>query len=363
MAESRNSLLEVTWETLKENGRLLTVFAVAAIVIGGLTLVQSPENWWIALLAVTGFFFALFLFLNARVVVKSILSLVVTITLSAFAFNIAIVEEPFGSASILWFFGHFVVFFFGLSVSYFLPSGQSRWTTMGLSVFIYFAITWFLASITQTLFLPAILSTVIAGSVFVLMYLFGSKSRFSSKKMPQNGNTEALSSNIQKAAQFSDLNSHYFKSDDPSYLVWNERAYVLYPVILDQAFGVIGKRNKAQLSYKGKAINSWLRFLSFTKNPYFKSRGAETMLILVDIKNANGNEFKTIGVSSPDSKAVIPVGVMPGRLLLANEDKALKKALARLDVTYQEYVTDLTEKQKVALSKLGETKQEKENVS
>lgn len=353
MATARNEFLDTTWETLKENGRLLTVFASLAIIISGLTLIQAPSKWWIALLAVTGFFLALFLFLNARVVIKVIFASVLTVVLSAVAFNVAIISEPLGSASLLWFLGHYVVFFFCLSVSYFLPSGQSRWTTIAVAIAVYFGLTWFLAITLNSLFWPAILCILIAAGAFVLLYLFGGRSRFSGKTMPKHMSTETLSENILKAAALSDFNVREISSEDNSFLLWGDRAYVIYPIEMEQALGVTGRKKRIQLSYRGKAINSWLRFLSFTKNPYFRTRGAESMLVLLDMKNANGTEFKTIGVSMPDSRAITPVGIMPGKLLLATEEKALKKAFSHLDSSFESFSRDLTEKQKTSLAKIG----------
>lgn len=357
MVKPRNEFMEAAREAVIENGKLLTIFACAAIVIGGITLIEAPENWWIALLAVTGFFFALFLFINARVVVKSIITIVATLVLSAFAFNIAVTFELLGTAAFIWFFGHYVTLFFCLSLSYFLPSGQSRWTSLTMTVGLYFASVWLATSLMGNLLLTSVVGILVSVGFFVLIYLFGGKSRFSEKAMPQGLLNLELTDHVRRAAEHAGLEFRDVSTKEENvYLVWGDRAYVLYPVKIEQAFGITGKKKKMQLSYKGKPINSWLRFTSFTKNPYLKARGADTMLVLLDMQNGNGNDFKTIGVSMPDSKAVTPVGVMPARQLLAREDKALKKGLVRLDPNYESFVRDLTEKQKAALAKIGVSK-------
>lgn len=360
MAKQRNEFLDVVWDTMKENGKLLTVFACAAIIIGGITLIEAPQNWWIALLAVTGFFFVLFVFMNARVVLKAIATFLVTILLSAFAFNISIMSDLLASSAFIWFFGHYVTLFLCLTISYFLPSGQSRWTTLTFAVGIYFASVWGLVLIANNLTVASVVAVLVAVGVFVLLYLFGGKSRFASKIMPQPviENPE-LAAHIKTAAEHAGFNFRDVSTkEDSAYLVWDKRAYVLYPVKMDQAFGIIGKRKKTQLSYKGKPINAWLRFLSFTKNPYLKARGADTLLVLLDMNNKNGTDYKTIGVSMPDSRAVTPVGVMPARQLLASEDKVLRKALVRIDPNFKAFVTDLTDKQKASLAKIGVTKKD-----
>lgn len=355
MAKRENEFILNLKETLKANGRLLTIFGVAAIVIGGVTLVQYPQNWWIALLAVTGFFAALFLFINARAVIKMAVTVLLTLVLAGISFNLGSLVDPLGVGAFIWLFGHIIVFFLTLSVSYFLPSGQSRWTTISLTEIIYFSGTWLLIALTETVTAPAAVDILIAVGVFVLIYTFGSKSRFAAKRMPKTFDEPGLQDRMVKAADYADLKIHKLEAkEDSSYLVWNERAYILHPVVMEQAFGFVGKR-KPKLSYQGKSINAWLRYLSFTKSPYFKSRGAETMLVLIDVNNANGKESKTIGVTLPDSKALIPVGIIAGKLLKSDDEKALQKALLNLDVQFQEFVKDLTPKQKEALDKFGIT--------
>lgn len=355
MAKRENEFILNLKETLKANGRLLTIFGVAAIVISGITLVEYPQNWWIALLSVTGFFLALFLFINARAVIKMAITVLLTLVLAGIAFNLAALADPLGVGAFIWLFGHLIVFFLTLSLSYFLPSGQSRWTTIAVTEVIYFSGTWLLIALSQAVTASAAVAILISIGIFVLLYTFGSKSRFTGKKMPKTFDEPGLGDRIAKAAEYADLKVHKLESkEDSSYLVWNERAYILHPVAMEQAFGFVGKR-KPKLSYQGKSINAWLRYLSFTKNPYFKSRGAETMLILVDVNNANGKESKTIGVTLPDSKALVPVGIIAGKLLKSDDEKALRKALLNLDVQFQEFVKDLTPKQKDALDKFGIT--------
>lgn len=353
MAKRSNGFILNLQETIKQNGRLLTAFGVVAIIVSGITLVEYPQNWWIALLAVTGFFAALFLFINARAVIKAVISMLATVVLAGIAFNLGSLIEPLGAGPFVWLFGHLIVFFLCLSVSYFLPSGQSRWTCITIAVVLYFSITWLLVGIMNTVLVPAAVTVLIAVALFALLYGFGFRSRFSSKLMPQNYTAPELTERVKKAAESAEL-KFIDRSDkeESSYIVWGDRAYVLYPVNMEQAFGSIGRKQQI-LSYNGRSVNAWLRFLSFTKNPYFKARGAETMLVLVDMNNANGKEARTIGVTMPDSKAVTAVGIIPGKLLKTDEPKALEKALLHLDRQFEDFVTDLTDKQKDALSKFG----------
>lgn len=363
MAKKNTGFLFTLRETLVNNGRVLTPLAAIAIIVGGIALVESPEKWWITLIAFASFFVIVFFFINARALVKSILAIGVTILLAGFAFTIGSAVEPLGSGAFVWFFGHLLVFSAALSVSYFIPSGQSRWTTIGLSVLLYFFLTWGLAILMNALLLPALLSILVSLGAFMLMYTFGSKSRFNEKKMPKAYESESLESNLSMAAEAAGLEFRAVrKKKEVSYVLWGERGYVLYPVDLQSGFHLTGKRNNVRLAYNDKDINPWLRQLSFTKIPYFKSRGADLMLVLLDVNGRNGSTGKTIGVTLPDSKAVTPVGVFPAKALKSKNEAEVKTALLKFDNTYKEYVDQLTEKQLESLSDFGASDDKKEEV-
>lgn len=363
MAKKNTGFLFTLRETLVNNGRVLTPLAALAIIVGGIALVESPEKWWITLIAFASFFVIVFFFINARALVKSILAIGVTLLLAGFAFTIGSAVEPLGAGAFVWFFGHLLVFSAALSVSYFIPSGQSRWTTIGLAVLTYFFLTWGLAILMNTLLLPALLGIGVSFGAFMLMYAFGSKSRFNEKKMPEPYEHDKLEENLKRAAEAAGLNFRaVHKKKETSYVLWGERGYVLYPVNLQSGFHLSGKR-KMRLAYNDKDINPWLRQLSFTKIPFFKSRGADLMLILLDVHGRNGSEAKTIGVTLPDSKAVTPVGVFPAKALKSKNEAEVKTAFMKLDNNYKQYVDQLTTKQLESLDGFGASDEKKEKTS
>lgn len=355
MAQRQNKLKVLISEVLQANGLLITIFLCIAIVLGGYTLIESPQHWWIALLLVAGVFAGVFLLINAAIVIKVAISLIVLAFTAAFSFQLGATIEPSTSGAFVWLFGTFVVYFGCLAISYLIPSGQSRWTVLILIELGYFAGVLALSAFSLALTWTAAAGILTAFVFYVLLFRFGSRSRTAESNMPQNFIDERLDSGIQKAATYAGLHSRPLtKGDKKFYIVWGERAYLIYPAKLEQAFGVIGRR-KLQLSYKRKSVNPWLRYLNFFLLPTRKARGADILLVIADTSDGNGKEIKTIGVSIPDSKAVVPVGIIPSRLLLSNDEVAFKHAFAELDSSFEDFVDVLTEKQQRALEDFGKT--------
>lgn len=354
MANTQSRFRVMLSETFQANGLLITVFACVAIVLGGFTLIEAPERWWLVLLLVFCFFLAIFLLINAAVVIKMVISLVVMLLSAAFAFQAGATLEPSTSGAFVWLFATFVVYFGSLAISYLIPSGQSRWSILILTTAFYYVAVFSVSAAGLSLSLTAGAAALTAFAFYGLVFRFGSRSRTAEESMPVNETSAVLDYSIPSASTLVGLQSRKLvKGDKNFFVVWGDRAYIIYPVKLEQAFGVTGKKH-IQLSYKGKGINPWLRYLSFTLNLSRKGRGADMLLVLADTTNANGAVAKVIGVSLPDSKAVVPVGIMPSKLLMSRDEPALKKALAGLESSFDDFADRLSEKQKHALSDFGD---------
>ena len=340
-------------EVLQANGLLITIFICVAIVLSGFTLITAPQRWWIVVLLVLAVFVGVFFLINAAVVIKIAISLVILAFTIAFSFQTGATLEPSTSGAFIWLFGTIVVYFGCLAISYLIPSGQSRWSVLILIELIYFIGVFALTASSLSLVWTAAAGILTAFVLYALMFRFGARSRTAESNMPQNVVSDTLDYSVEKAAAYVGLETRTLTKDGKKfYLVWAERAYLIYPIELNQAFGMIGKKN-LQLSYGQKSVNPWLRYLNFALLPNRKARGADILLVLADTSNANGQEPRTIGVVIPDSKAVIPVGVMPSKLLLSRDEPALKKALSKLESSFEEFVDPLTEKQKKALNDFG----------
>lgn len=335
------------------NGFLLTIAAVAIIIFGGVTLIVNPERWWVPALAVAGLFAAIFLLINAAAVVKSIFALFFTLVASAFAFQIALSVEPGTSGAFVWMFITVAVAFGSLAISYLIPSGQSRWSVLVIVQIIFFLGTAFAIESGLTVTLASVAMGATSLVVYFLIYRFGRRSGFNPDRVPQIYVNKQLDGDLTIAAAYSNMDTYPIVSEDETkYLVWDDRAYLIIPVKLEEPFAVGGGKRK-QLTYMGKPINPWLRYILFTQVPYRKAAGADIMLVLADMTGKNGNKPKVIGVSTPDSKAVVPVGVFPLKTLPNPDENYLKKAFRSFEGAFSLYADPLTKKQIAALESFG----------
>lgn len=360
----RPEIVDSLIDTLKQNGGLLTIFAVALIFVSGVTIIENPSNWWVSAVSVAVFFVTVFLFMNARVFVKAIAASVVTLMLSSFAFKIGSFADPQGTGGLVWMCATLFLFFACLPFSYLVSSGKSRWGTMVVVQILAFLATYSFSIGFINVNLGVIAGLVIGFAAFALLFKFSSSSRFSKKGMPRNLLTDEFSDSIAIAATETGMESVTLigkKDNTGSMLVWNDRAFLLHPVLIETAFTAIGRKAR-RLGYRGKNVNPWLINLAFKESPVWKSRGADIMTVLVDLENKNGNEPKVIGVSLPDTNRQLPIGVIPGRMFKAKNPEVLERAFEMLEDEFAEYVKPLTEKQKRALGRIGRVEEDSDTV-
>ena len=353
MSKQTSSLKQQLIDTVQTNGTLVTAFAALAIFIGGIAIIENPANWWIALLSIAGAFIGVFVLINAVAVIKFAITTLVLIMTSAFAFQSGVLIDSSGPGAFFWMGGTWLLFFASLSVSYFIPSSSSRWNLLTFILIAYFVMV-FTLSAGLSLSAVALASIPTLTLVYALLYRFGVKSIVKEQAMPQNFKDSKLAEAVASAAAYQELEArpHNAKHKE-TFIVWSDKAYLLYPVSMEQAFGMGGTKKRQQLFYKGKPINNWLRSIAFSLAPTQKARGASIMLVLLDMKNANGKDPKVLGVTMPDSKAVVPVGVFPGKLLTTLDEAALKAALSGFEEAFSEFNDPLKPKQITALSEFG----------
>jgi hypothetical protein len=198
---------------------------------------------------------------------------------------------------------------------------------------------------------------------FVSIYKLTGASRFSKKGMPANKLTDDFVETATAGAAENAMDSFVIygrQAETGSVVVWADKAYLLHPIVMDKAFSAIG-RKADKLGYAQKSINPWLINLSFQEVPVWKSRGANIMTVLVDLKNANGGKPRVIGVSLPDTKQKLPVGILPGRVFQSNDPHKIQKAFEVLEDEFSDFTRPITDKQKAALSRFGVTVDIEEN--
>ena len=365
MAEQkqRSEFADSFIETLKGNGTLLTTAAVTLIVISGVSIVDSRNNWWVTALAVLGFFVTTFLFMNARVVIKSTLVTFVILFLSASAFQIGVALDATGMAGLLWMGQILFMFFALLSYSYVANSGRSRWGLLATSQFLAFFVTYILliAQLNSTI---SVIAGLLSGSLFfVFFYKFFGKAKVKASKAPTNKLTNEFVEEIIQGFEKSgwDATALPDKGEGGGVLVWNDRAYFLYPVIMDEPFGVMGRKHP-KLAYHRKNITPWLLSVAFNRIPLWRARGADITLVLVDLKRMNGKETKVIGAGMPDTNRKLPVGVIPSPHSLTVKS-SIPTIIQEIETNMKDFKRNLTDKQKLALLRIGRTSETAENVS
>lgn len=342
-------------DTLKQNGGMFTIFAVILICISGITLVENPSNWWVTVASLFAFFVTIFLYMNARVFIKVGIASVATILFSSFAFKIGSYADPNGTGGLVWMCAVLFLFFVCLAFSYLVSSGRSRWGSLIGTQIVAFGATYLTSVTLENVLLGTLAGLIIGLSHFFVIFKLSGASRFSKSGMPTNSLTEEFIASVSIAANENAMDSFVIAGRKPetgSVVIWREKAYLLHPVVMDRAFTAVG-RKADKLGYNRKNVNPWLINVSFQETPVWKSRGANIMTVLVDLKNANGNAPRVIGVSLPDTKRKLPVGILPGKMLQSNNPDKLRKAFELLEDEFGDFTKSITEKQNAALSRFG----------
>ena len=341
-------------EAIKEHGTWFTISVVGLVVIFGITLVNDPSKWWVGLAVAAGLSLFLFTAANGRVVLKAIGSLFVLGLSIAGAGAMGSLVTTVPLFGLTWPVYQLSVYLLALALSYVAYSGRGRWTYLGLMAIGQFGITALLVVINTDPHISTILGAFVAFGGFAAAYFLNGRTRVS-KLMPASGFSRDFLEALIRGAEKLNLELRIVparRGIDSHVLVYGDRAVILYPIALDQAFGAIGRR-MSRLGYRGKDINPWLLRLSFFTSPSWKSRGASPSLVLVDVNKKNGGEGKVIGISLPDSKRKAVVGVQPAPPSRKDRDSYGEKLITNSLRLMDDYSLELTPKQKLALSKVG----------
>jgi hypothetical protein len=350
----RSDFSQMLLDTVRANGGLFTIFAVALIVLTGFTLINNPANWWIPVAAVLAFFGAIFLFMNARVIIKATVAFALAFLFAGLAFKEGTYADPSGAGGLLWLSLTLVAFFTGLSLSYFLASGASRWGSLIIAQSFGFVTTYIISYGFATVTLGTFVGFAVALLGFLALYRFGRRT-YVSRSMPVTEGDDALLAQIAEAADKAAYETTVVRGRRGALrgvLVWDEYAYLLVPVRLLTPFGYLG-RKQDRLSYDGKSINSWLLRLALRDAPLWRTRSAPIMPVVLDLRNRNGKLPRVIGAALPDSKRQLPVGVFPAKLFTSSDDAALCEAFRGFRENFEEFAAPLSSKQQESLKDLA----------
>lgn len=362
--KQRPEFIDNFLETFRENGRILTTFAVILIVVSGISIVDNPDRWWITPSAILLFLTTIFLFMNARTFVKIVFVIIMNLFLSVFAFQAGSYIAPTTGGGLLWMASTMFIFFALLSFSYITHSGKSRWGTLGISSIIGF-ITTYLLSITGMNMLASAIIGVFASTIhFVFFYKFTTRTQYKKSLMPTNHMTTDIKNHIRQGlSNYGWKNTEWNIDEEKNtggIITWKEKAYLLYPIFMESEFTMTGKRaSTLHLGYKDHNITQWLSDIVFTNIPSWITRGAPMTLVLLDMNNANGQKPHVIGVSQPDTKRKIPVGIVPAKNIL-QQSKAMNNILTNIEKEIDIFTKPLNKKQEYALSRIGKIDEKKQ---
>lgn len=327
---------------LNKNGLIFTLVVAGMVLFTGISYVDHMTDWWIAPLVVLAFGVLFFITLNARVLIKSMLSVFIALLCATTAFRIGSLVDQNGTGGIVWMFSVLAAFFFSLSISYLTTSSRSRWSFLTLTTVMSFCFT---SAFAAWIGHVAIVAPVVS-LVFVILYHFVYRFSRGLRYDPKNMPTVFLDEEEANAfCADPDRNGWrgfvYENKDNHSVVMWNDdRCYQIARVDMDQAFGFGGRRGKF-LTYHDKNINSWVLETIFKWIPKGLPRDVSPFFVVLDYKNANGKTAKVVGVDMMDSKKKIPMGIFPSRGAWKNKNLLLDA----IDKEFFEYAKPLTKKQ------------------
>jgi len=297
----------------ERNGNLFTGFIVTIILLSGITAVNDPSRWWVPIVSLSGIFIAIFLFFNARAIIKALFSLFILSYIISLFFQTGSVIDSTGQLSSVWVFS--VLFFYtvSLSISYFFNTSSSRWISLILSEVFFFIISYTLVTVIPYGW-AIIISTLSSIGVFFMLYAKRPKDSFLKKKMPEYDakSIDLIIENVRKSGWSFIVDE---KAKEKYVLAWGDvdgetYAFSFYPVIFKQKFAASGIK-KVYLSHQGRNVNPWLIGLSNKIIPSFRVKNAPIIPVIVDSKRVNDQVGKMIGVSLPDTRKRILFGVIP----------------------------------------------------
>lgn len=348
------------------HGNFITIIVAVVVFIGGIGVVQGESQWWLTALAIVILLLLLFILKNARVVIKAALTILISFYSAFFALQIGTVANPFETYGLVWMTTQILLFTSCIFVSYMIFGHQSRWTATSLGVIVSFLSAILLLTESVNFVIAIISGTVLGFFVFLAFYRLKGHWLSKKSKMPKILLDDKHLSILKSIAEENNWNyrtvSVLFQKI-PSFIVWNDtKSFVLIPVHLDQKFGITGGKKRTSIAYQTNSINNWAKSLTFRMIPQWRSKFADSMLILLDTTAANGFVPKTIGLSIPDSNKKIPVGIYPAKNMFS-ENRKTDGVLDDISEKYGKFIADLTNSQKKALSDLDSSSEYIEDAS
>lgn len=300
-------------ELASEHGRFMTVAAVVLIVLGGVTLINSPGRWPQVMASLVAVLLVAYVILNVRVAVKAGITIFMTLLGAAWSFRVGSTVDPTSRAGAVWMFLVLLGFSLCMLASYVRVTPMGRWAPIGISGLIAYLTTYAIGVAGVHLGLAAVGGLLMQLTLFTVFYFLRPGAR-AGKNMPAVGMTTEECDDFIRHVEDAGWGCDEISKRGTGLFVWNDKhAYIVSYVDMDRKFGVAGSLKRPFLSYGGKNINSWAVRTVFDLTPSWLPRGVVAPVVLLDRKNKNGNSPKLIGARIQDSKNFVHLGIMPAR--------------------------------------------------
>ena len=359
--ETKQSAVFSIKDFVNRHANIVTGFVALLIFIAGAGVVNGEETWWVAAAALGVAFVILFIILNARVVIKSTLAVIIVGVLANMALQIGPYVSYVENFSLIWMAQQFFLFFSFLAISYLVSGHRSRWTATIVGLFSSFLFTSFVLSYMET-HIALLLSIPFSFIAFFMYYSWWGILTSKEKHMPAFVDKESVHDAIVNQAKTDGWNvvpmtqrvNVLTRKKETNFLLWNDRyAFVVRPTLFESELQESSQRRSlGSLTYHGFSLNKWLLSLTNHVLPSWRSRNASMMLVLLDVDSTNGTIPRAVGVSLPDSKRRLPVGVYPGRVVTTKKGAKLG-VLPKMAEAFGQYLSPLSEKQRQALGEIN----------
>ena len=354
---------------LEKNLKLLTVGAVATIVLVGAFYSQAPHMTWVPLMWFAGAVALLFVFQTFPGFSKAIISIVVMTTLSSLAIATGLAFDPYSGANIAWAFALWAGWAISLTWSFMKISSVSRWTSLTVAGIATYIVGAMVASAFISLQAAVYATIPVSVLLFWVTYRLLPKARILGGKTPINlfkpEVTEQLSldaanhdwsfTTIKEPTLLDRVLRRYPKKG--GYLMWDDKAYYVYPIYLQQQLQRLTKTtrfkklptDKNYWEYQGRDITPWLLDIAANHAPIFKVGGADIGVILLDVRNINRREPEIMEVPLPDSQRKIQVAIVPAGNLFSKKENG--SVIGTFETVFGDVQRELTDSELLALAK------------
>lgn len=354
---------------LEKNLKLLTIGAVATIVLAGSFYSQAPKMTWLPVMWFVAGTVLLFVFQTFPGFSKAIISIVVMTTLSSLAITSGLAFDPYSGANIAWAFSLWAGWAVSLTWSFMKISSVSRWTALTVSGIATYIAGAMFASVLISLQAAVYATIPVSVALFWVTYRLLPKARILGGKTPLNlfkpEVTEQLSldaanhdwsfATIKEPTLLDRVLRRYPKRG--GYLMWDEKAYYVYPVYLRQQLQRLTRTTRFKKlptsqnywEYQGRDITPWLLDIAANHAPIFKVGGADIGVVLLDVRNINRREPEVMEVPLPDSQRVIQVAIVPAGNLFSTKENG--SVIGSFKDVFGDAHRELTDHELLALAK------------